>query len=108
MTSDTQLSKGILEGCVLRLVKTKYLCPAEIVDAMRTAGFAEFSEGTLYPMLLRLEKEGCFETKRQATRNSPPKKFYRLSESGRARLEQFYRLWSATAQNVAKIFNDEE
>lgn len=108
MTSDTQLNKGILEGCVMKLVKTEYRCPAEIVDAMRTAGFAEFSEGTLYPMLLRLEKEGCFETKRQATRNSPPKKFYTLSENGKTRLEQFYRLWSATAQNVAKIFNVEE
>ena len=58
MTSDTQLNKGILEGCVMKLVKTAYRCPAEIVDAMRTAGFAEFSEGTLYPMLLRREKEG--------------------------------------------------
>lgn len=108
MTSNTQLNKGVLEGCVMKLVKTEYLCPSEIVEAMRTAGFTEFSEGTLYPMLLRMEKEGCFETMRQITRNSPPKKYYKLSENGRERLKHFYLMWTATAQNVAKIFDNEE
>ena len=83
MGTDTQLNKGVLEGCVLKLLERDFLFSGEIVGKMRASGFSDFSEGTLYPLLLRLEKDGCFEVKRVPSPNSPPKKYYKLSVAGR-------------------------
>ena len=104
MAYDTQLKKGVLEGCVLKLLETKFLFSGEIVAAMRESGFTDFSEGTLYPMLMRLEKAGYFEIAKVASSNGPPKKFYRLSEVGRAWLAEFERLWKETENSVNVIF----
>src|SRR5699024_9448844 len=52
MGTDAQLNKGVLEGCVLKLLEGDFLFSAEIVERMRGRGFSDFSEGTLYPMLL--------------------------------------------------------
>lgn len=103
MGTEAQLSKGILEGCVLRLLKDDFHFSGEIVAAMREAGF-EFSEGTLYPMLLRLEKDGCFLTAREPSPNGPPKKYYKLSKRGLERLEEFETAWKGMTKNVNNIF----
>ena len=105
MGTDAQLSKGILEGCVLRLLKKDFRFSGEIVSAMREAGF-DFSEGTLYPMLLRLEKDGLFDVKREASPNGPPKKYYKLSVRGLERLREFEDSWKEMSHNVNNIFGE--
>ncbi len=105
MTTDSQMSKGVLEGCVMRLLKDDYRYSGEIVALMRANGFGDFSEGTLYPLLLRLEKAGYFDTLRQATNNSPPKKYYKLSAAGRERLENFESMWRDLVLSVNNILN---
>ena len=101
MGIDAQLNKGVLEGCVLKLLERDFLFSAEIVGKMRASGFADFSEGTLYPMLLRLEREGCFEVKRVPSPNGPPKKYYTLSAAGKMKLGIFFKQW----QNIASCIN---
>ena len=108
MGTDAQLNKGVLEGCVLRLVKNAFLFSGEIVAAMRACGFADFSEGTLYPMLLRLEKDGCFIVARKPSGNSPPKKYYKLSERGLEKLEIFEEQWNDLTRNIANVFAEKE
>ena len=103
MGTDAQLSKGILEGCVLRLLKDDFRFSTEIVVAMRKAGF-DFSEGTLYPMLLRLEKDGCFIIRRETSPNGPPKKYYKLAPHGVERLNDFESAWKEISGNVNNIF----
>ena len=105
MATDSQMSKGVLEGCILRLLKDDYRYSGEIVALMRANGFTDFSEGTLYPLLLRLEKAGYFDTLRQATNNSPPKKYYKLSAAGRERLENFESMWRDLVLSVNNILN---
>jgi len=108
MGIDSQLVKGVLEGCVLKLLENDFLYSNEIVLLMRKNGFTDFSEGTLYPMLLRLEKEGCFLIMKKPTTNSPPKKFYKLSEFGLQKLNRFEEMWNETLNNVNNIFSGKE
>lgn len=107
MGTDTQLNKGVLEGCVLKLLKNHSRYSGEIVFLMRSNGFDDFSEGTLYPMLLRLEKDGCFTVTKRESENSPPKKYYQLSEKGLERLERFIEMWHSTSISVANILQGE-
>lgn len=107
MGTDTQLNKGVLEGCVLKLLKDHSRYSGEIVFLMRSNGFDDFSEGTLYPMLLRLEKEGCFIVTKKASENSPPKKYYRLSQKGQEKLERFIEMWHSTLSSVNNILQGE-
>ena len=107
MGADVQLSKGILEGCVLRLLKNDFLFSAEIVDAMCEAGF-DFSEGTLYPMLLRLEKDGCFLVAKVASPTGAPKKYYKLSQRGLERLADFEESWTKMREKVNNILGGDD
>ena len=104
MAQDTQLKKGVLEGCVLKILDGEFRFSGEIVIRMRESGFIDFSEGTLYPMLMRLEKDGCFEVAKIASKNSTPKKYYRLSDIGKEMLSAFEKAWADTTASVAKIF----
>lgn len=108
MGTDTQLNKGVLEGCVLKLLERDFLFSGEIVGKMRASGFSDFSEGTLYPLLLRLEKDGCFEVKRVPSPNSPPKKYYKLSEAGRQKLDTFFAQWQELSQSIVNVFSQKE
>ncbi len=107
MAFDSQLGKGVLEGCILKLLEGCFRYSGEIVTLMRECGFADFSEGTLYPMLLRLEKAGCFVTEKRATSNSPPKKYYKLSATGLERLKTFENMWNELVGSVEKVFKRE-
>ena len=107
MGTEIQLSKGILEGCVLRLLRDNFLFSAEIVAAMCEAGF-DFSEGTLYPMLLRLEKDGCFLTAKVASPTGAPKKYYKLSPHGLERLAEFEKLWNKMQEKVNHVLGGED
>ena len=107
MGTEVQLSKGILEGCVLRFLKDDFLFSAEIVAAMCEAGF-DFSEGTLYPMLLRLEKDGCFLIAKVASPTGAPKKYYKLSPHGLERLAEFEEAWKKMSENVNHVLGGKD
>lgn len=107
MGLDSQLAKGVLEGCVLKLLENEFMFSVEIVANMRKCGFTDFSEGTLYPMLLRLEREGCFDIMKQSTNNSPPKKYYKLSDAGKEKLHLFENMWNKTLSSVNNVFQKE-
>ena len=100
---QAQMIKGILEGCVLRLVEGRFCYSQEIVNLLRANGFPTMSGGTLFPLLLRLEKNGYFETEMVPTGTGPSRKYYRLNETGREALAQFRRQWSGLKQIVDAI-----
>ena len=54
----SQMLKGTLEGCILKVISQKETYGYEISENLRTYGFTDISEGTIYPLLLRLEKNG--------------------------------------------------
>lgn len=77
---DTQIKKGLLDLCVLSFLIDKDMYGYEIVQSISKS--IEVSEGTIYPILRRLSKEGYFETYIVESNEGPARKYYRITASG--------------------------
>lgn len=86
---DTQLLKGILEGCVLAVIAEGETYGYEILQALERYGFDKIGEGTLYPVLTRLDKNGYIVCRKAKSPMGPIRKYYRISDAGAVYLEQF-------------------
>lgn len=100
---QAQMIKGILEGCVLRVVDGRFCYSQEIVDYLRKNGFPDMSSGTLFPLLLRLEKAGCFESRLVPSGAGPSRKYYRLNAYGQQQLADFIIQWERLKRIVDGI-----
>ena len=89
MTEETQLLKGILEGCVLGIIAKEETYGYQILAELERYGFEELGEGTLYPVLTRLNKGGYISCRRAKSPLGPIRKYYSITDSGTQRLEQF-------------------
>ena len=104
--NNTQLLKGVLEYCVLELIAQKSTYGYEIVMQLKQVGFAEISESTLYPLLLRLEQQGKVTVERKPSPKGPSRKYYLITEKGRKALLDFQQEWSWLCGRVEKIFGE--
>lgn len=77
---DTQIKKGLLDLCVLSFLIDKDMYGYEIVQSIYKS--IEVSEGTIYPILRRLSKEGYFETYIVESNEGPARKYYRITALG--------------------------
>ncbi|MBO5046999.1 MAG: PadR family transcriptional regulator [Clostridia bacterium] len=93
MTNKSQMLKGILEGCVLKILNDEPCYSGELVVKLKEKGFDTVSEGTLFPMLLRLENKGLFDVERVSNPLGPSRKYYRLNDTGKAELTKFIKEW---------------
>lgn len=82
MENNAQLLKGVLEYCVLRLIEKEPTYGYEIVMQLKQVGFAEISESTLYPLLLRLEQQEKVTVERRPSPKGPSRKYYVITERG--------------------------
>lgn len=80
--TDTQMRKGMLVYCVLLLCKEGKVYSSEIITQLRDAELIVV-EGTLYPLLNRLAREGVLAYEWQESEQGPPRKYYWLTEDGR-------------------------
>ena len=87
---DIQLKRGLLEVCVLAAIKNEESYGYRIIKDI--APFVEISESTLYPILRRLEA-GELLTVRSAEHNGRLRKYYKITDAGRARLAEFAQEW---------------
>ncbi|MBQ2276047.1 MAG: PadR family transcriptional regulator [Lachnospiraceae bacterium] len=85
----TQLMKGILEGCVLAIIEKEETYGYQILSALEQGGFDSLSEGTLYPVLTRLDKNGYISCRRAKSPLGPIRKYYSITEEGRSYLQEF-------------------
>lgn len=112
MYDKTQLMRGSLEGCILKIIEHQTTYGYEILMGMKEAGFFDVSEGTLYPILLRLEKLHYIKSERRDSPYGPKRKYYTITEDGRCYLEEFYAHWQKLSQTIYLLFeggnNDEE
>lgn len=95
---DTQLMKGILEGCVLGVIERGETYGYEILAELETVGFHELGEGTLYPVLTRLDKNGYISCRKAKSPLGPIRKYYTITKTGRQYLNEF-------KENYEKIIN---
>ena len=100
---DTQLMKGILEGCVLSIISENETYGYEILTRLVLEGFNELGEGTLYPVLTRLEKKGLISCRKQKSPLGPVRKYYTLSKEGYEWLEEFKKVYKSTVNSANKI-----
>ena len=98
----SQMRKGVLEFCILSVIKQGEAYPSDIIDKMKAANF-NLLEGTLYPLLTRL-KNAEFLTYRWVESNSgPPRKYFSLTEKGAAFYKELEATWEELANAVATI-----
>jgi PadR family transcriptional regulator PadR len=83
----SQLRRGLMEAAVLSVVSARKVYAADILSALSATEFAT-GEGTLYPLLSRLRREGYIDYEWVESEAGPPRKYYRLTESGRSQLGQ--------------------
>lgn len=99
----TEMLKGILEGCVLEIIHRQPTYGYEITRQLNELGFSEVVEGTVYTILLRLEKNQLVDTQRRPSELGPPRKFYTLNEAGRQELEQFWQRWTFLSSKLTQL-----
>ncbi|MFP7493145.1 PadR family transcriptional regulator [Terribacillus saccharophilus] len=102
--SSSQLLKGILEGCLLAIIAERETYGYEMVEKLAAYGFTMVSEGSIYPLLLRMKKEGLVATTSKALPSGGPKrKYYQLTDEGLAELDDFKKRWAAVSSSVDNI-----
>lgn len=85
----SQMLKGTLEGSILAVISQRETYGYEISQALKQHGFGDISEGTIYPLLLRLEKNALITATYRDTGRGPKRKYYTLTPAGQAELAQF-------------------
>ena len=103
MMHDTQLMKGILEGCVLGIIARGEIYGYEILSALERYGFDELGEGTLYPVLTRLYKNGYISCRKAKSPLGPIRKYYSITEEGSLRLEIFKQNFEKITKNASDV-----
>ncbi|WP_138262917.1 PadR family transcriptional regulator [[Clostridium] hylemonae] len=103
-----QLMKGILEGCILKIIDQSETYGYEIVVKLQENGFQDVKEGTLYPLLLRLEKKKLILASYKPSPLGPSRKYYSLTRDGREYLDSFYVNWQETCLSVKRIFKEDK
>jgi PadR family transcriptional regulator, regulatory protein PadR len=98
---NTQLKKGILELCVLAVLDKKDCYGYELVNEISKN--IEISEGTIYPILRRLNQEGYFTTYLQESQEGPPRKYYKLTDLGKSIKEDLLKEWTELVKGVNNI-----
>ena len=90
----TELRRGVLEHCVLAVMRQKETYAYEIVRALSDAGGLVTSEGTIYPLLARLRRDGLVETTWRESESGPPRRYYRVTGAGHRALDAFVEDWA--------------
>ena len=107
MSSNTQMLKGIIDGCLLAIIKDKEVYGYELAEKLEGYGFHSFSEGTIYPLLLRMQKEELITSTLKKSTAGPRRKYYSLTSKGELELEEFKKRWEKLQANVTNVLNDE-
>jgi DNA-binding PadR family transcriptional regulator len=95
--------KGVLEGCVLEIISSGETYGYEIASSLRQLGFTDVVEGTVYTILLRLEKNNFVNIEKKPSTIGPSRKFYTLNNAGRKELKSFWIKWEFVTSKIYKL-----
>ncbi|MCM2448817.1 PadR family transcriptional regulator [Agrobacterium vitis] len=101
---QVQLRKGALDLCVLAVLSHGESYGYEIASTLVSA--VGMGEGTIYPLMRRMQNDGLVATRFVESSNGPPRKYYRLTEQGRTIFEAHRRDWRSFASAVDKLLED--
>jgi PadR family transcriptional regulator PadR len=100
-------SKGVLEFCILSVLKEKDAYTSEILDTLKNAKLLVV-EGTIYPLLTRLKNDGLLNYRWEESTSGPPRKYYGLTEEGQNFLNELNGTWMELSNAVNLITNQNE
>lgn len=98
------IRKGLLEFIVLQIIAAEKVYVADILHQLSTTEFAT-QEGTLYPMLSKMRREGLLDYEWRESEAGPPRKYYALTAQGREQLRETFDYWqkiNATVNQLAQ------
>lgn len=102
----SQMLKGTLEGCVLAIIRQQETYGYEISQQLRVYGFGDIAEGTIYPLLLRLERNGWISATYRQSELGPKRKYYSLTEQGQTELHAFFAAFVELSRAVNRLLHD--
>lgn len=108
MNNITEMLKGVLEGCVLEILSRNETYGYEITKQLNDLGFTDVVDGTVYTILVRLEKNKLVETTKKPSDKGPPRKFFTLNDAGREELRRFWEKWEFVVSRINKLKEREQ
>lgn len=103
---NPQFKKGVLELCVLHILLQEDSYGYDIIDQL--SANIDISEGTIYPMLRRFQKEKRVKTYLRESSSGPPRKYYSITEGGKKYYEESVREWEELILSVERIMKGKE
>jgi PadR family transcriptional regulator PadR len=100
--AKAQMRKGILEYCILIVLKNQNAYASDIIKELKSAELIVV-EGTLYPLLTRLKNAGLLKYHWEESTQGPPRKYYALTDDGEKFLQEMDKSWTDLTEAVAKI-----
>lgn len=107
MSIRSQLLKGILDGCVLAVIEKETVYGYELSEKLQKAGLKDVSEGTIYPVLLRLQKNEYIVGEMRPSESGPNRKYYSLTDKGKEALEEIRTEWELLASPITILLRGE-
>lgn len=99
----TEMLKGTLEGMVLAILAARSAYGYEITARLRDRGFADIAEGTVYALLVRVERKGLVDVETRPSEKGPPRKVYSINARGREYLDEFWQTWSFLVSQLEQL-----
>ena len=96
------IRKGLLEFLILRIIASNKVYVADMLNRLSTTEFAT-QEGTLYPLLSKMRREGLVEYEWKESGAGPPRKYYQLTEKGTSQLEELNEYWKYINATISQL-----
>ena len=103
----SQMRKGVLEFCILSVIKQGEAYPSDIIDQMKSANLNIF-EGTLYPLLTRLKNAELLTYRWVESNSGPPRKYFSLTEKGAEFYKELEATWNELSNAVQSLTQKEQ
>lgn len=100
--TQSQMRKGVLEFCILSIIRHGEVYPSDIVEKMKAANL-HILEGTLYPLLTRLKNAGLLTYRWVESNSGPPRKYFLMTEAGLSFYEKLEETWEELANAVKTL-----
>ena len=97
-----QMRKGVLEYCILCILAKREAYASVIIDELKAADMIVV-EGTLYPLLIRQKNQGLLTYRWEESTQGPPRKYYVITERGRAQLAEMDAAWQEMVDSIDKL-----
>jgi PadR family transcriptional regulator PadR len=98
----SQMRKGVLEYCILCILSRREAYASSILEQLKAGGMLVV-EGTLYPLLIRQKNQGLLSYRWEESPQGPPRKYYVITEKGRAQLAEMDAAWQEMVQSIETL-----